>query len=319
MVSTLFSRILVGVDDSDVSSEAVAFAARLAHEHDGRLVLCHSVNWVPVVTQLVSSSPTLNTRPIVDDLKQQGHTLLDRAVDAARRAGIDAEPHALEGEPAHRLIEQAAESKCTLIVMGTHGRQGLERLFVGSTTEAVLRASTIPVLTIRPGMNRPSASGRCFERIVVAVDDSEPSDAALEAVCALPAEDRRHVVLYSIAGTALVVGGHGYREAVMDDLRAQAERIVDAAEDKARSRGITAEGQVAEGSADEALIAAAQQEKADLIVLGSHGRRGIRRFFLGSVAESVVRRAPVPVLVIRTAASVPVVLPSAKREPTLIL
>jgi nucleotide-binding universal stress UspA family protein len=305
IVSALFSRILVGVDDSDVSREAVAFAARLAREHDGQLVLAHSVNWAPVVTQMVSSSPILDTRPIVDDLKQQGQTLLDAAMDVALHAGVKAEPHALEGEPAHRLLEYAAESHCTLIVMGTHGRQGLQRVFVGSTTEAVLRASAIPVLTLRAGVTHPEAAGRCFERIVVAIDDSEPSDAALEVACAFPAEDRRYVALCSIAGTAVVVGDKSYHEAVMHDLRAQAERLVDAAEGKARARGVTAEARVAEGNTDEALIAAAKEEKADLIVLGSHGRRGLRRFFIGSVAEGVVRRAPVPVLVIRTAANAP--------------
>ena len=68
-MSNVFSRILVGVDDSDVSSEAVAFATRLAAEHGGRLIICNSVNWLPVVTQIASSGAIIDPTPAVDDLK----------------------------------------------------------------------------------------------------------------------------------------------------------------------------------------------------------------------------------------------------------
>ena len=174
-------------------------------------------------------------------------------------------------------------------------------MILGSTTHAVLRGSTIPVLTVRAGLPGASKAGRCFERIFVGIDDSEPSDAALATVLAFPAEDRRHVLLCGVAGTAFVIGGSVYRAAVADELREQTERGVDSAVATARGHGVSAEGRVADGSTEPALIAAAREVSADLIVLGSHGRRGLRRLFLGSVAEGVVQTAPVPVLVVRTA------------------
>ena len=303
-MSNVFSRILVGIDDSDASNEAVAFATRLAREHGGQLILCHSVDWLPVITEMVSSGAIIDTTPIVDDLKREGEALLDRAMDAAKHNGVEAQRRALEGDPERRILELAADAKCSLIVMGTHGRHGLERLFVGSTTEAVLHESAIPVLTVRVGAKRAEDTRRCFERIVVGIDESEPSDAAVQTVLELPSEDRRQVFFYSVAGTR-------------DDEREQAQRVVGKAIALANARGISAKGSVIDGSPDEALIAAAQQQAADLIVLGSHGRRGLQRLFLGSVAEHVVRNAPLPVLVVRTRESVPVASAlAAEPEPS---
>jgi nucleotide-binding universal stress UspA family protein len=297
-MSNVFSRILVGIDDSEASKDAAAFGARLAHEHGGQLILCNSVNWLPVVSQVASSGAIVDTTTLVGDLKQIGKEILDRAVGAAQRDGIEAQTYALEGEPAQRILELAADAKCSLIVMGTHGRQGVERLFIGSTTEAVLRGSTIPVLTVRSGMRTPASTRRCFERVVVGIDESEPSKAAVQTVLELPSEDLQQVFFYSVAGTG-------------DDAHEQAERVIGKALAAARVHGISAKGHVVGGTPAEMLITAAQQRGADLIVLGSHGRRGLQRLFLGSVAEHLVRSAPVPVLVVRTREGATISLPVA--------
>src|SRR5271170_4855258 len=121
----LFSRILVGVDDSAVADEAVALGARLAREHNGQLILGHSVNWLPVVPQMAASGAIIDTEPIVSDLKMEGEALLDRAMATARGAGFEATRHSVEGEPAQRLLELAAQLQCSAIIMGTHNRGSL--------------------------------------------------------------------------------------------------------------------------------------------------------------------------------------------------
>ena len=279
-------------------------AARLAREHDGELLLCYSVNWLPLIAD--SAGAYVDPVPIIDGLKQQGDALLAQAADTAQRLGIDAKRCSVEGEPAESILKVADEAGCRLTVMGTHGRRGLGRLFIGSTTEAVLRGSTIPVLTVRPGMKIAGETRRCFERILVGVDDSEPSDAAVKTVVTFSPEDRRQVLFYNVVDTGSLSGVRAYDYvAIRNDLYDQAQNVVDNAVTAARTHDVTADGRVAEGNAADALIAAANGQEADLIVMGSHGRRGIRRFFLGSVAESVVRVAPVPVLVVRTTTSAP--------------
>jgi nucleotide-binding universal stress UspA family protein len=301
-MSNVFSRILVGIDGSETSQDAAALGARLAREHGGQLILCHAVNWLPVITQVAAAGGGVDTVPLIDNLNREGATVLDRAEQTAKRTGVAAQRRALEGEPAESILELARASACSLIVLGTHGRQGFERLFVGSTAEAVLRGSTVPVLTVRSGVKCAGESRRCFENIVVGIDDSEPSGAAIEAVFDLPAEDRQQLAFYSVALGADIFTGLADTYAANLELRQQAQRVVDRALASARARGVTAEGRVVDGRPAELLIAAAQERQADLIVLGSHGRRGLERFFLGSVAEGVVRTAPVPVLVVRTAA-----------------
>jgi nucleotide-binding universal stress UspA family protein len=297
-MSNIFSRILVGIDGSDASSEAVTLAARLACEQRSQLIFCHSVNWAPVISGMVSAGTMLGAAPIVADLKQAGQALLDRARDSAMRVGALAETRMVENDPARRILELATDEKCSLIVMGTHGRQGLQRLVLGSTTEAVLRESTIPVLTVHAGMKYADASHRCFESIVVGIDESEASDAAIAAVLELPVDERQRVLFCSAADLS-------------NDAREHAQRVLGKAIGLARARDIAVSGLVISGTPHEALLIVAQQEGADIIVLGSHGRRGFQRLFLGSVAESIVRTAPLPVLVVRIQERVPVLARAA--------
>jgi nucleotide-binding universal stress UspA family protein len=312
-MNSLFSTIVVGVDDSEPSKCAVALGARLAREHGGRLVLCNSVNWMPMVAQLESAAP-LDPHPLIQGMKAQGDALVDAAVAAAKALGVAAERHTLEGDPAENIVRIARDEQAGAIVMGTHGRRGLGRLVMGSTTEAVLRASDIPVLTIREDSKTATASRRCIERVLVALDDSGPSDAAVEAVLELPADDRLHVVFTSVADVDSVIGSRGFYHYAMirGVLCERAQCILDRALEAARAKGVAAEARVIEGTTHREILVAAQDEDADVIVMGSHGRRGLQRFFLGSVAERIIRTAQVPVLVVRRPAAVASTPPKAE-------
>lgn len=313
---SIFSRILVGTDGSEAADEAVGFAARLAHEHQGELILCHSVDWIRPMAEAAVSGAVADPA-IADELRAAGAAYLDRARLRAKAAGVVAQSRIVDGEPVAGILDLARDEACTLIVVATHNRSEFEQFFVGSTTEAVLRGSTIPVLTVRAG-TCGARSGRCFERIVVGIDDSEPSDAALATVIGFPAEDRRHVLLCGAAGSAFVIGGHEYHQAAIEELHEEAERVVESAQSSAARSGEFFEARVVDGRAAPALIATAEEEKAGLIVLGSHGRRGLRRLFLGSVAEAVVQSAPVPVLVVRGLPAVTVPFTdSARRLATM--
>jgi len=301
-MARLFSTVIVGVDGSEPSASAVTFGARLAREHGGRLILCNAVNWIPVVAQLETAVP-FDPNPLIEGMREQGIATLREACETAKVFGVATQLRVTDGEPAESILQIAHEEHAQIIVMGTHGRRGLGRLIVGSTTEALLRASDIPLLTVRAKTSDPSH--RCFGRILVAIDDSAPADAAVETVLNFPAEDRRHVAFVNIADPRSVAGlrGHFLDATIHGVLRDRAQRIVDRALESARNRGVAAEGHVIEGGTDAELLVASRAENADLIVIGSHGRRGLQRFFLGSVAESIVRSAPIPVLVVRSGSS----------------
>jgi nucleotide-binding universal stress UspA family protein len=283
----LFARILVAVDDSESSRQAAVMAAELAREHGGELLMCHAVNWVPIVAQMASCGALTNLDAIADELKSRGAVVLDRCAQTAARAGSPAVCTLLEGEPAAAIVDLAERERCSVLIAGTHDHTLAERLFVGSVAQALLRTSGIPVLTARAGRPSPVEGRRTFEHIIVGIDGSEPSDAALETVLALPPEDRKIVFFSCVAGESAVEFE-------------QAEAVIAKALALAAAHGVAANGLVVAGRADALLVAAAQQRDADLIVVGSHGRRGVARFVLGSVAENVVRTSPVPVLVVRT-------------------
>lgn len=304
MKKSLFARIVVGIDDSEPSSFAASYGARLARDHHSQVLFCHAVNWLPIIAEASSSGIAVDATPIIDALKDAGAALLDQAVATAKRFGVEADRRALEGDPATALLTLAHDADCTLILMGTHGRRGLSRLFLGSTTEAVLRGSTIPVLTLRSANAADEEGRRCLGRVLVGIDNSEQADAALEVALELPPEDRRELLLYSVVDIDVPVG-LAYTATAQAQTYAQAQSVMEHAVATARIRGVTAHGYAVDGRPDNVIVNAATEKGADLIVLGSHGRRGLRRFFLGSIAETVVRSAGAPVLVVRTSVEVP--------------
>jgi nucleotide-binding universal stress UspA family protein len=302
-VSNLFDRVFVALDDSEPAKVALALGVRLAREHAGELVLCNAVNWLPVVAELESTGAVVDPKSTIDAMTRHAEELLAAAAHDALRYGITAQRQVAEGEPAKTILGIAGKLHCSVIVMGTHARGGLGRLFISSTTDAVLRGSSIPVLTVRPETTVAEAARNCFERIVVGADDSEPARAAIDTVIGQAAADGCHVLLCSVVDIGTVVGARGYYDtSIHAGLYDDAQRTVDRAVIEARAADVAAEGRIAEGNASRALIAVAKRENADLIVTGSHGRRGVRRMFVGSVAETIVRTSPVPVLVVRSAA-----------------
>jgi nucleotide-binding universal stress UspA family protein len=285
---SIFSRILVAIGEDEPSREGVTLGARLARDHASQLHLCYCVDWVPLVSEAASSGEPFDTDIIVGGLEARGADLMARSAGTAKNFGVEATQHWLEGAPADAILNLAAQIESTLIVMGTHGRSGIDCALMGSVTEAVLRRSTIPVLTIRPGERLGVSAKRPFLRILVGIDDSEPSEAAVATVLDFPPEDREALLFLTAADETRL------REA-------DAQRIVDRALSAASAQHVAASGEIARGRSSDVLIAASREHRADLIVVGSHGRQGMQRLFLGSVAETLVRTAPVPVLVVRRA------------------
>ena len=169
-MSSLFGRILVAIDDSEPAKTALALGARLAREHDGELVLCHALNWLPIIAEIESTGVIFDPQPTIEGLTRNAQAMLDGASQDALRFGVAAKHHLIEGEPAKAILALANKLRCGTIVMGTHARGGLGRLFIGSTTEAVLRGSSIPVLTVRPGTVLALEPRKCFERNLAAAE-----------------------------------------------------------------------------------------------------------------------------------------------------
>lgn len=138
----MYDRILVPTDGSPGMERVISHAADLAAVHDAALEVVYVVNSGAVANLPMESS----WEGVTEMLHEEGENALDAA---AERAGMQVEKTMLEGNPAHEIVEYASRSDADVVCMGTHGRGGINRLLLGSVAERVVRASEIPVLTIR--------------------------------------------------------------------------------------------------------------------------------------------------------------------------
>lgn len=285
----------VAVDFSEQSERALAHARRLARRFDARLRLVHVTPRLESLRREVV--PGRSTAP--DSIRQGTAQLLAARVAAAREAGVEAESVTLDGDVVAALAGYAAEHDVDLMIVGTHGRTGLSRLFLGSVAERLTRAAECPVLVARG--TAPPLDG--YRNILVPTDFSDHADAALRAAFALSA-DAGHIHAlhcWQIPWPLPAEQGALYTE--IGQMREQLERDVAELGEELR-RQYTNRGVMFDFAAVERPATAGIQEQLDdsdydLVVMGSHGRSGIVRWTLGSVAEVTVRHAPCSALVVK--------------------
>ncbi|WP_132059479.1 universal stress protein [Halorussus amylolyticus] len=143
----MYERILVPTDGSTDTERAVAHAVELAAAHGAELHAVYVVN-----SATFAGLPMETSWEGIDDvLREEGETALERVEDIAAEHGVAVTTRLVEGSPSRRIVEYAESEGCDLVVMGTHGRGGIDRLLLGSVAEGVVRACSVPVLTVRVG------------------------------------------------------------------------------------------------------------------------------------------------------------------------
>jgi nucleotide-binding universal stress UspA family protein len=203
-----------------------------------------------------------------------------------------------EGIAWNEICSSATELSPDLVVIGSRGRRGLPRFVLGSVAERVVRLSPAPVLTVHPKHTVSIPAGRIdgFRRILAPTDFSEASQRGVDAAVALALELETSLTLLHVYELP------SYEYYVTDDSAAELEARVrrDFAEQLAhvRVRFPKAEGLVRQDTPWKGILDVAEECQADLVVLGTHGRRGLQRVLAGSVAEKIVRLSPVSVLTV---------------------
>ncbi len=145
----MFDRILVPTDGSEAVESALAFAIDLARAHDATVRLLYVVNIAGYRTLPMETA----WEGISDSLHADGEAAIERAVSKVPD-DMDIETAVLEGSPSLAIVEHATATQCDLVVMGTHGRGGIDRLLLGSVTERVVRNASVPVLTVQADDDR---------------------------------------------------------------------------------------------------------------------------------------------------------------------
>jgi nucleotide-binding universal stress UspA family protein len=285
----MFDRILFPTDGSDGAEAARAAVFDIAERHGAALDVLH------VADTTVLSSTRIQTE-VHDEFVRRGERIVEAVADAAASRGIPTRTEVRQGGVPETIVDDAATADVDLIVMPTHGRTGVERVVLGSVTERVLRTAAAPVLTLNP---EATPQRYPYESVLVPTDGSEPADRALELGVDLATEYGASVHLLSVVDVASL-GLDVSSELQTEVLAERAESVVDDARAYAETNSASpVEAAVEYGTAiHRAIQAYIDDHDVDVVVLGTHGRSGIDRLLLGSVAEKVLRTASVPVLTV---------------------
>jgi nucleotide-binding universal stress UspA family protein len=275
-------KLLVCTDESPDSQGAVTAALDLAKAAGSQVFLLQVLSFIPLYEL---QAPDLLPPPMVNLELQAAQEAavrirLESWREKAAEMGVRLEPRLRTSVSAYEgILEEAEAVQPDWIIMGRHGLTGLPRLLLGSVTARVIGHSAISVLVV------PRGAALEFKQVLIAADDSPFSAAAWQEALSITQRMESHLTAISVAAS----GG---------EVKA-ANQLVQRLEAEARLRGVPLETAVPSGRPFEAILQVAQAKMVNLIVLGSHGRTGLRRLLLGSTAERVIGQAPCPVLVVK--------------------
>jgi nucleotide-binding universal stress UspA family protein len=285
----MYGTVLLPYDGSEGAAEVLHHASELAHWADATVQVLY-------VADTARDSVTVVRGRTVDALERRGEDVVDEAAKALDTLGIPYDTDVVQGNPAPTIVEYAERYDHDLIVMPTHGREGISRYLVGSVSEKVVRLSSVPVLTVRM---QPDEKLRFpYENILVPTDGSTAATHAADHVVDLAASlDATLHVLSVVDDSAL---GPDVRSAVSgEETERAATDAVETVASEAETRGVTnVVRHVERGTPAEVILDSIESNDVHAVGMGTTGRRGTDRILLGSVAERTVRSAPVPVLTV---------------------
>jgi nucleotide-binding universal stress UspA family protein len=294
----LFRRFLIATDGSTGSEKAVRVGLELAVRLGVKVELIHVLE-----PGEEPADPGLRTRlTMLRDIdRHQGKLALEQAATLAQKLGIDFKAIQPTGYPEQVIVQKAPDFD--LIVLGTHGRSGLRRWMMGSVAEAVLSRSPRPVLVVHESFEPPSAEPGAvlYKHLLIATDGSECSQQATRYGLLLTQALGAEVTFLSVVRTMTRPQGAGLPlsqalSLVEEDAQTQAENMLEQVRAQAQQVGVTARVKLMQGQPVDAIVKQALLH--DLLVMGTHGRTGLDKLMMGSVAEGVVRRCQTPVLVV---------------------
>lgn len=301
-MTSLIKRMLFATDFSRWAKRAEDYACALACSWKATLTVLSVAEFPPGL----NPDYPVNHQYLADLLKSASSQLVDLKGRAERR-GIAVTTRVATGIPSEEVITAARVEDSDLIVVGTRGKTGLAHVLLGSTAERVIRGAPCPVLAVRTeptdteqeegALSRPIT----LERILVPVDFSDCSLDALEYAVVVAQQAKASLTLLHVLepvsyGLDFTLGQSRTRHSEVESWTKRLEELASSL----RVIHISVESRLRGGHPADSILDAAQTLPCDLIVMGTHGRRGISHAISGSVAEAVLRKARCPVLTVRS-------------------
>ena len=336
----MYTRILVPLDGSVLAEQVLPYARAIAKGLDARVELVRAFDPIPrELTEDISSdfnlefggaaagglgvsNPTPRSQEdsmhgryldqIAEQRRQMVEDYLEKVKDTFALAGIEASTTIFVGPAAEAIVTEAEKESDTLIAMTTHGRSGVSRWAMGSVADKVLRATANPLLLTRAhedGTSTPLTS------IIVPLDGSEMAERVLDHASAMAKGLGVGITLVQVTPAAAQYyrytgqefGGYAPTEHYEDFAKTvdeHAARYLDKIHKKFEAEGVSPiEHRIMHGHDAETIVDTANETDGSIVAMATHGRSGIARWVLGSVADRVVTHAETPVLIIRATKS----------------
>lgn len=284
----MYSDVLIPTDGSEGIEGAVAHGLALADRYGATVHALSVVN--PGITEELNANVSL-----LESVRESRTEAARQAIADVKAQSTDHDVTVLEavreGTPAREIVSYADEH-ADLIAMGTHGRTGLSQYLIGSVTTSVVRTAGVPVLTDR--LTDPLRS-TAYTDILIATDGTTGSTGAIEHAIELARRQEATLHALYVVDTKL-----GRSTPVQNALEQEGEQAVSAVTTAAESAGVSTVERIVTGVPHEEILSAIKAFDIDLLALGTHGRSGLDRLVLGSVAERLIRTAEIPVLTVRS-------------------
>lgn len=295
-------RILLATDGSESANVAAELVGALPLTHGSRIRVVRVVE-PPPTGAMTAWELVVPLDDVADDraLVADAHGDVQSIAATLRVRGFDVETGVLHGRPAEAIVADAELRMPDLVVVGNRGHSGIERMLLGSVSGEVVDHSPVPVLVGRRGTVR---------RVVIGVDGSAIAADAVEAVARWPILADAQITVVSVVpepatwwpstrGREPAALSARSREEVMASALTTHQAFADEAAARLRRSGFAPTAEVKIGAAAHVLVSTVAALDADLLIVGSHGRTGVSRWLLGSVARNVLHHATCSVLVVR--------------------
>ena len=300
----MLSKIVIPMDGSDLSEQIIPYCAALSKGLGSSMTLLHVID-----TDLLPDTAELHHKVNLDQLVEQERThaqdYLHMVQARLKDHGIEANTEVTAGAPAETIVSMAQKEGADLIAMSTHGRSGLARWRMGSVTDKVLHTATVPLLIFRP-RDVATPDDVQLSSVILPLDGSTlaaqavPLATSVATALKLKVKPIRMVSTRSFAFTdPYPTGGAEMAVPVVEAAENDAKDYLNKTAEELRGNGLEVETHFMFGEPASQIIELAHETTGSLIVMSTHGRSGLGRFVMGSVADKVLRGSGSPVLVVR--------------------
>jgi nucleotide-binding universal stress UspA family protein len=299
------NRILVPLDGSSLAEQALSCAVTLAQGLSADLVLLRAI-WIPPDVRAALEESHAELTAAVAQLEAEAGSYLRKLAGQLRDAGLEIQIAVQHGPAAETILDYALLADIAQIVMATHGYSGIKRWTHGSVAERVLQAARVPLLLVRvdeQDLTRDCRQPMTCRRILVPLDGSPIAEQILPTITTVAQALAAELILFQVP-IAYVTGwmtGEWYfpAQGVFDTAEENSHSYLKAVAGRLAEEGLDVGTSTSIGSVADCIVEYAEANDVDLIAMCTHGRTGLARWALGSVADRVLRAGSTPILLVR--------------------